>query len=946
MNLTTYVKKYVSASKYYKETFPEWDGKKSSNIACPFHENDNTPSFSVNIGRQEGCYCHGCNQQVASIIHCEKLLLGKDATDEDAAQSIYDKFINKIIDVDGECNQDILKGAEYLAGNLSPIEELGFTSETVKQFKLNWDSKKQRLLIPIFNQWGHLINVRFYAPPSYRGGDVKFKIYNLEGFGSPSSLFPLNIIERVPVQNRKIYWHKAERDTILSWQMGIPAFCSTNGEGTIEEHYLRDFKRWGYMIIIVGDNDKPGIIARQKRLEFLEKNNITCGWVEIPEEKDFADWVSKGGKTTADFHALEIKRNVEELIDIEEPDEIEIFPGLQDLTLTPLEGEYRVEDVTRNADVLDQAIEVTAIIASETKVSFGVPHIIQVGNKIYKIPIGREMVQCAGISDEAMIVLFQKLLGSKKKEIKILSRINVADVEIIPVLIPGKEMTYVHQRCYFFGDSFKVNIPYKMKIIPTTRMRDQITVGLIYHIEPVSEIARAYEINDDDIEKLLNRFNVVGSGPEIYLKMIDLVNEVADKYTMIYNRNDLHLLQILTWISPLLFNFHKEGQQRGWLNSLVLGDTQTGKSEIAKKLQQLFAAGVFISSENCSFVGLVGGTVKGSSGNFMLRWGKIPLYNEQLVVLEELSGLTCEEISKMSDVRSSGIARIDKAGLVGETNARTRLLCISNVRRKESNLGDYNSGVKAVQELIGQSEDISRFDLILTTTDREVSNEIINRDRSQESCLPYSEDEIALWRKLIIFIWKLKPEQINFTDEAYIACLNTTIELAKIYHASVPIFKAGSGRLKLARIACAIAALTFSWDKNLGKLVVTKNHVHAATILLKQFWNKPSLGYGKYSKQKFYLESIKDESNLTKVIDISFKGINKTKKAFFEYVVINGSFEVDEISQALNIPKMVVERLVSALFTSHVIRRSALSHRIVWETTFAGRNWLESKCHE
>ncbi len=280
-------------------------------------------------------------------------------------------------------------------------------------------------------------------------------------------------------------------------------------------------------------------------------------------------------------------------------------------------------------------------------------------------------------------------------------------------------------------------------------MRTQETVGLIYKVTTLNNALDNIVLTPENIQELRNRFSlpIEAKGEAIYLNMIDLATDLADRHTLIYNRTDLHLIQLLTWCSPLQFNFHCEGIQRGWLNSLAFGDTQAGKSEIAKKLRELFGCGVFVNSENCTFVGLIGGAIKNGSGMFMLRWGKIPLYNRQMVVLEELSGLSCEDISHMSEVRSSGIARLDKGGLSSETAAKTRLLFLSNVRRARSNLSDYASGVKALQELVGQNEDISRFDLVLTVTDSEVSNDIINRDRTKGSTVLYSDEEKRLFSR-------------------------------------------------------------------------------------------------------------------------------------------------------------------------------------------------------
>ena len=614
---------------------------------------------------------------------------------------------------------------------------------------------------------------------------------------------------------------------------------------------------------------------------------------------------------------------------------------MSDLSLNPLEGEYDVATIGHRPEFLNSAIRVKGVISARLDRTYSIPQIVECNDKLYRIPISRELLQMIGVTDKAM----QKILCGMLKTTKQISYrqfVTVTEVEVIPVLVPGKDSVYVNQKCFFFGENFECNLPYNLLVIPTSSMRSQETIGLIYDAEPIANTLDHANLADEEIEVLQNKFSIdtKASGEECYLKLMDLGLEIANRWTQIYNRNDLTIVQLLTWCCPLQFCFHHEGVQRGWMNSLVLGDTKTGKSETAKRLRMLFDSGVVILSENCSFVGLIGGAIKCHTGAFMLRWGKIPLYNRQLVVVEELSGLSCEEISRMSDVRSSGVARLDKGGLSGETSAKTRLLCISNVRRLNSNLSDFNYGVKAVQELIGQNEDISRFDLILTVTDGEVSNEKINQDRSQDANIEYDEEEREVFKKLIRFIWSLKPEQIEITEGAYKKCLSTTLELAKIYHSSIPIFKGGSDRIKLARIAAAIAALQFSWDTTRGRLVVTEAHVKAASMLLKKCYNKPSLGYGKYSKQQFLYESITDEPRLSRTIKTLFPN-EISLHNFFKYLAANGAFEKEEINQSLNLSSIYTERLISVLLLSNVIRRAPTSSRIVWETTQPGRHWIE-----
>lgn len=946
-DFATYVIRNTNTVAYYKSRLPEWDGRSGSVISCPFHE-DKTPSFSVNIGTMGGCYCHAakCNKKIGSIVHLEKELNSYE-NDRIAAQKIYQEFIHPVIEFDGGYGNLVTTHRSNLLDKspdlLKVLEsELGFSFEQIEKFNIGFDWESKRFTFPVFNQWGDLLNIRYYKAPSQRTGSTKFKIYNHEGFGSPAVLYPLDILECTPIGGGKIYWMKAERDVILAWSLGIPAFCSTGGEGHDNKPFMPYLKKLGLKVVVVGDNDEAGKLAVEKKLQDLENSKIPCARVDIPEtQKDFSDWIMEEGKFAPDFYSLPEISHSEAPLEFKTKQVIHLPKGMIDATLNPLEGEYEVSSIGRRPELLNCAIQVKGVVSAKLDRTYSIPNVIADGDKLYRIPISRELLQLVGVSDKAIYKILSGLIGTQRP-LDFRQFITVTEVEIIPVLVPGVDATYVTQRCFYFGENLESNLPYNLSIIPTSSMKTQETVGLIYEATPISSVLDHVKITSEDAEELTAKFAVPAnaSAEAVFAKILDLSLEIANKHTLIYNRIDIHMIQLLSWCSPIQFNFHCEGIQRGWINALILGDTQTGKSQVANGLRDLFGCGAFLNSENCTFVGLIGGAIKCASGSFMLRWGKIPLYNRQLVVLEELSGLTTEEISNMSDVRSSGVARLDKGGLSGETSAKTRLLCLSNVRRKYSNLRDYPHGVKAVQELIGQNEDVSRFDLILTATDTEVSNDIINQDRSKQSNILYGEEERALFRKLIMFIWSLKPEQIEITDAAYSKSLELTLELSKIYHASVPIFKAGSGRLKLARIACAIAALQFSWDHRKGKLIVRDTHVKAASMILKKFYNKPSLGYGKYSKQQFLLDNVSNETKLNKTVETIFSN-PVTRDCFFRYLANNGAFEKEELNQALNLTSIYVERLISVLLMSNVIRKSVASYRLMWEVTPPGRKWID-----
>lgn len=945
-SLVEFVLENVNYENYYKKEFEGWDGNCNSNVGCIFHEDTGRPNLSLNIKGTGGAYCHSCGKRIGSIVHFEKERYNH-TEDEKAAQAIYCKVIRPILAPDKDYLRPYLtalKGAPLIQKKIQ--NELQITEQTIERFSLGWDSTIRRVTIPILDIFGQLLNIRLYRLPSMRESEDFPKILNTDGYGSPAELFPKPQLFSLCNGRHKptiVYWFSGERDTLLAWDRGIPSFCYTTGEQTCKPEWIAEIKKLGVSIVVVEDNDNVGREAANRRYAALVSQGIDC-WIskfENSECKDFSDFIQQGG-LVKDFLALEHANSQEptEEKEVLPIDEIDFMPKIVDPTINDHLGEHAVAEIGRNPKILNHPMSTKAIVSGKLDKTFAVPWIIQVGDKCYKMPICRELIEFIRANDQDIEKLIKYWINTKAR-IKVLDRITVTEIEIIPMIQPGVETFYVNQRCYFFGDYIECNKPYLMEIIATTVMSSQETVGLVIGVEPTSNILDSYKFNETSSRLLFKEFNI--GVEDSYESLKELGNQIANKYTHIYNRNDLHICGLLTWLSPLQFNFPEEGIRRGWLNTLVLGDTETGKSEVCKHLTNLFHSGVFINAESCSYVGLVGGAVKSSSGMFILRWGKIPLYNRQLVVVEELSGLTTQEISYMSEIRSAGVARYDKAGLTSETSAKTRLICLSNVRGGSKSLADYNTGVQAAQELVGQNEDLARFDLILTATDDEVDNKVINQDRTQTEKESFSSIELQAFKELVMFAWSLKPEQIDFTVAAYRQCLIQTLKFSGDYHSSLPVFKGSSGRLKLARIACAIACIQFNWNFETEKLMVEPKHVDAAVKVFQHLYAKPSFGYARYSKIQYMLQRVVDEEKTISVIDKLFNG---TQKAFLEYLSNSLAFNKYEIAEAFGKHHMFMDRVISQMFLSNLLKKGDSKYKSEWQLSRAGRKWVERRLNQ
>lgn len=338
------------------------------------------------------------------------------------------------------------------------------------------------------------------------------------------------------------------------------------------------------------------------------------------------------------------------------------------------------------------------------------------------------------------------------------------------------------------------------------------------------------------------------------------MNRVAKKFeeihkdfeaniTKVYMRHDILTALDLVVHSVLQFKFQGDLIRKGWVEGLIIGDTRTGKSESVQRMVNHYRVGEMVTGENATFAGLVGG-MQQTQKTWSITWGKLPLNDKRFLVIDELSGLPHEAISRMSGVRSSGIAEIIKIQ-TERTASRVRLLWISNPRGKRP-LGGFNSGIDAIADLIGQPEDIARFDFAMTAATNEVPLEIINAEHRPTFRHQYVSDNC---NRLIYWAWSRRPDEVVFVDGAERACLDMASWLSRKY--LPPLVEGAEQRIKIARLAVAAAARVYSTDD--GKHVQVKpEHVEFVGQYLDQIYSKPSMSFDLHSAAKLADREIHD----------------------------------------------------------------------------------------
>lgn len=341
---------------------------------------------------------------------------------------------------------------------------------------------------------------------------------------------------------------------------------------------------------------------------------------------------------------------------------------------------------------------------------------------------------------------------------------------------------------------------------------------------------------------------------QVKKKLDDIHNDLEANITKIYMRRDLMTAVDLVFHSVLQFPFQGDVVRKGWVEALVLGDTRCGKSETTDRLLRHYKAGEIVTGENTSYSGLIGG-LQQTQKTWNITWGKFPLNDRRGLVIDEASGLPQETVSRMSGVRSSGVAEIVKIQ-TERTLARVRALWQSNPRGKRP-LAAFNSGIDAVQDLIGHPEDIARFDFALTVASNEVPLSVINA--RTRPAVPHVYTTEAC-QKLIYWAWSRKPNQVQFQKGAEDACLEGATALSRKF--VPPLVEGAEQRIKLARLATSIAARLFSSSADGETVLVYPAHVEFVVNYLEQIYCKPSMAFDLYSKAMIQEQTLDNPQEL------------------------------------------------------------------------------------
>ena len=850
---------------------------------CPFHM-EKTPSFTVNQSTGEW-YCHaGCGGGA------EKEFIAKyfDVSTEVAKHAV--EYWEKNGKLPFPTEDYIDKCHEALCNMPQELEELyvfGWTKEELARLRIGYDDG--RITIPVKSRTGYYVNVRRYLPVHRRvAGSNNAKCMNIKKLGQ-KRYYPYEAFDE-----QKIYVVEGEKDCISARSQGLNAVTSTGGSAIPTDEILL-FKDKDVVLML--DTDSVGKRNVKNYIALLRGIAKSISIVDLPV-KDFAEYYKE-------YHNADIDQFTRDYQEVQQAEE-----SVEAVDTTLVRSEF-----TENLNTWVK-LNKMSVVGVEPKI-YTIPTRLKVVCKNASCskpcPLSfsnnpdtaqyidvdpRQMLQFIDSSDAAQDTFLRKIFGCKSVQAEPVDYTNCQKVifQESASFIDGLEESSFESRygIYMYTD-FRLNATLKYNF-EACRVTDPRSQQNYYVIRSAENLATLRPVVD---ETSFEKFRKVAQESNSMMELLNTHYREWMPALAIEGRVDLFGALILTYCSVTEIPW-QAGIIKGWLDTMVIGDTRTGKSQMAQRLVKTLGMGGYINGENARRTGVIGG-VQRFGDSWVITWGAIPMNDRGLLIIDEASGLDVDDIKDLSSTRSSGAVTLNKI-VKGEARARTRLIWLSNPRSGR-NLSDfYWKGYGAFQEFIPVAEDQARFDLVLTAAREDI--DVLDGIESE------TQPKIEPWVDLFNAAWGIPAEDIIFPKDFRAKVREVAHKLNDEYGGG-PLVVGVAVHEKLLRLTCATAVLC--GDIYEGKLKVNEKHLEWAYEFLKMTLEKESFSYADYIREFKRAQSKKTEN-------IQFiRGLLAVHPAL-RVLLSSSSFKGFQFQEILGIDRSDSAKIMSDLITRGLLR--------------------------
>lgn len=850
---------------------------------CPFHA-DRVPSFTINTSTHQW-FCHGCGEGGGYVSFLQKFL----SIDKKSAMDIVNTWSDtgkfpfpnpQLVDEAHRC----LMSNPY-AHQL--INSWGINDKLLDKLKIGYSNAEKRYYFPVYTSTGFLYNIRKYKPAEMRE----------EGKSSPKviGIAGCNDARFWPVENlskNTVFIVEGEKDALCAIAQGLNAVTGTGGSNipAIDYSIFKNKK-----VYVMTDSDEAGDKTAQKYIDVISAQTNEIKRIKLPV-KDFTDYYLKYGDANVLQYTVTVDYN--------------ISSSRTELKRMSLYENESVDNMDTRV-LLDNMI----VVGNDPK-TYAIPSVVCVKCESYadcKRPCklyggktsiehafdDRDLIHMIDSTDKRMLELTYRTVGCKRISVTPTKYTNAQRIvfQEKASLLGGLGDTSFEPRYGFYLYDKERLTPTAKYIFDATKVTDPRTQRIFYSIKNAKVNVEEFK-EPVDINYFKGVFNNHSND------VLDFLNYhykqwIAD--CRVYGRLDLFSALLLTMCSVTELPY-KSGTIKGVLDTMAIGDTRTGKSLLAQNMLTKLNMGGYINGENARLTGVLGGVVR-MGDSWLITWGAVPLNDKGLCVIDEATGLTVDDITQMSSVRSGCVATINKV-VRGEARARTRLFWIANPRSGKNINEYYWKGFGAFQEFIPVNEDQARYD-ILVGASRDDIDTLQNIDAAV-----MTQDMINKYRNLINFAWNIDVKDIILKDYSHL--YNVTTKLCELYRGGTLLIKEAAYE-KILRVAAALSILTGSIEN--GKLIISNKMLDWAIEYLDYIFKRPSIDYA------YYVSTIQEEERRV-AENTAYATALCTQYPALRVLLNNPKFRGAQMQEVLGIDRDEVSKLLSQMLLKGLIKMS------------------------
>lgn len=404
-----------------------------------------------------------------------------------------------------------------------------------------------------------------------------------------------------------------------------------------------------------------------------------------------------------------------------------------------------------------------------------------------------------------------------------------------------------------------------------------------------------------------------------------IIDDIVEHRTRIYGRDELAMLVLLTYCSPLRFHFNGERNLRGWIVSAVLGDTGIGKSTTFERLSEVIGIGDIFKCSSGKRTGLLFAMIGQNGGWYRCKAGLYPQNSRKILCVEEPQLLPPEDIGKLADAMNDGILRVDFSDNASY-ESMTRLIFNCNPRH-ERTMDSFQYGVQALKELFSSPAFIRRMDMVVFGG-KSINDDVFNKTIDPKAEPKVSEDAL---RSLIFYAWSLTAERIRFGDGVTKLILERANQLAVIYGNpdDIPLVCPADFRKTLARVSVALAVMDMSSTDGFATITVMAQHVEAVVAFFDKIYSHKDCALDVYSAKHLQSKNLADydliAAEFTRRLNRELTGTNNF--AYVVYSVLTANIHQSHFSNVLKCSNKWLDQTVGFLLNYGLVRPAEFRKR-------------------